>query len=258
MRRSYEDFIKWLEENLSNWKVVITTGRKKRNKYIYKKDTGELIVKNENGSRFTIKRDNLRRICQWYINAPSEKRNRISYYNRPRWKESGLNYKADPYAVHVLKYWWENKTPEISEDIPFDSSEMPSKESLKVTYEKTLEDLIVENFAKIDFGTNLTFIARQYPTDKPDKKIDILAKDEGEKEYVVIELKRGKPSDQVIGQITRYMGWVQKNLAEREDYTTRGIIITTEESDDLDSSLKVIPNVDVYLCNISISLKKII
>ncbi len=40
----------------------------------------------------------------------------------------------------------------------------------------------------------------------------ILAVEPKTHSFVVIELKKGRPSDQVIGQVLRYMGWVKKNL----------------------------------------------
>jgi RecB family endonuclease NucS len=31
-------------------------------------------------------------------------------------------------------------------------------------------------------------------------------------DFVVVETKKGKESDKVVGQIQRYMGWVKRNL----------------------------------------------
>ncbi|MBU4373033.1 MAG: DUF1016 family protein [Euryarchaeota archaeon] len=52
---------------------------------------------------------------------------------------------------------------------------------------------------------------------------------------VIIELKRGRESDKVVGQTLRYMGWVKKNLA-KEGQNVCGLIITFEG--DPDSRLK--------------------
>ena len=53
--------------------------------------------------------------------------------------------------------------------------------------------------------------------------IDLLCVDKNTNQYVVLELKRGKTSDETIGQLLRYMGWVKENLSR--DKTVRGIII---------------------------------
>ena len=54
--------------------------------------------------------------------------------------------------------------------------------------------------------------------------IDILAVEPKSNSFVVIELKKGRPSDQVIGQILRYMGWVKKNLC-KDGQAVKGLII---------------------------------
>ena len=80
--------------------------------------------------------------------------------------------------------------------------------------EKYLEDFIVSNFATIFKGHLRIFEdaegndGQQYATDIG--PIDILAVDAQSKALVVIELKKGRPSDRVVGQILRYMGWVQE------------------------------------------------
>jgi len=38
-----------------------------------------------------------------------------------------------------------------------------------------------------------------------------------------LELKRGRTDDQVVGQISRYMGWVRENLSPNQ--VVRGIIV---------------------------------
>lgn len=70
---------------------------------------------------------------------------------------------------------------------------------------------------------------RQYPAGA--WAIDLLAKDRNNT-FLVIELKKRLASDQVIGQLCRYVGWVKEHLAEGEQ--VRGIIIARE----LDESIK--------------------
>jgi hypothetical protein len=53
---------------------------------------------------------------------------------------------------------------------------------------------------------------QQYATDIG--PIDILALERDSGSFVVIELKKGRPSDQVVGQILRYMGWVKRKLCK--------------------------------------------
>ena len=52
----------------------------------------------------------------------------------------------------------------------------------------------------------------EYQTDNG--YIDILAISNDKRELLVIELKRGKASDKVVGQILNYMGYISSEVAE--------------------------------------------
>lgn len=132
--------------------------------------------------------------------------------------------------------------------------------SMEFAMEKYLEEFIEANFSNINFGAKLELYqdeensGRQYPTSIGN--IDLLAVDKEKKEFVVIELKKGRGSDVVIGQILRYMGYVKENLAK--DYKVRGIIIVKEKDERLEYALKLMPNVDLFVYKVSFDLKKII
>ena len=55
-------------------------------------------------------------------------------------------------------------------------------------------------------------VGQQYPSDTG--PLDILAISKDRKEFLVIELKKGRASDVVVGEIQRYMGFVVGELAE--------------------------------------------
>ena len=88
----------------------------------------------------------------------------------------------------------------------------------------------------------------------------MLAIDRNKKEFVVIELKKGRSSDVVVGQILRYMGWVKENLAvnDYDQYNVRGIIISKEKDERLEYALKMLQNVSVFLYSVSFELRRVI
>ena len=154
---------------------------------------------------------------------------------------------------------------EISSEVSETMSQISKeKESMEFVMEKYLEEFIEENFDKIDFGAKLELYqdeentGRQYPT--PVGNIDLLAMDRNKKEFVVIELKKGRSSDVVVGQILRYMGWVKENLAvnDYDQYNVRGIIISKEKDDRLEYALKMLQNVNVFLYSVSFELRRVI
>ena len=90
--------------------------------------------------------------------------------------------------------------------------------------EKMLEDFLEYNLHCLENGLVLTPKGRQYRT--PVGSIDLLARDNRGK-YVVIELKKGRTSDRVLGQLGRYIGWVKENLYVKKKQV-RGIIVGKE------------------------------
>ena len=69
-------------------------------------------------------------------------------------------------------------------------------------------------------------IGQQYPTDTG--PIDILAISKDNKTLLVVELKKGRASDAVVGQCQRYMGYVKEELAEKNQ-DVKGVIIAFED-----------------------------
>jgi len=124
--------------------------------------------------------------------------------------------------------------------------------------EKHLEDFLIENWENTDFGKKYELInddegevvSQQYHTDVG--SIDILVKDKSKGNYVVIELKRNQTSDDTVGQVLRYMGWVSQKFG---DNNVRGLIIAGQYDKKLDYALKTIKNVDVILYEIDFKFK---
>ena len=123
--------------------------------------------------------------------------------------------------------------------------------------EKQLEDFIISNWENTKFGAQYDLIhedgeliSQQYPTDIG--KIDILAMDKKSKNYVVIELKKNQTSDDTVGQLLRYMGWIKKN---KQDEGVKGIIVAGQFDNKLDHARSMIPNCEVFLYEVDFKLK---
>ncbi len=126
--------------------------------------------------------------------------------------------------------------------------------------EEHLEKFLVENWKQIEFGKNYKIyeedgelVGQQYPSDTG--PIDILAISKDEKELLVVELKKGRASDSVVGQIQRYMGYVLEELAE-EDQTVKGVIIALEDDIRIRRALSVATNIEFYTYQVSFKLSK--
>ena len=121
-----------------------------------------------------------------------------------------------------------------------------------------IEDFMHANWGRIDYGRSLTLYkspdgltGRQFPTDIG--VIDFLCEDADSGDFVIIELKKGRSSDKVLGQCQRYMGWVQETLATHGQ-RVRGLIIAPEQDERLRYALKVAPNVDMLCYRVDFQL----
>ena len=112
-------------------------------------------------------------------------------------------------------------------------------------FEKQLENFLKDNLAAIE--KDLTIFVdednnsgQQYLTDIGN--IDLLCLDKNQN-FVIIELKKKRTSDIVVGQVLRYMGWVSQNLNKGK--TVRGLIITPALDDKLEYAASMVPNIQV-------------
>jgi len=102
--------------------------------------------------------------------------------------------------------------------------------------ETNLEDFVIQQLDKIEAGLRLE--ERQLST--PAGRLDLLCRDRAGN-YVVVELKNTRGSDQVVGQILRYMGWAKEKYPKHE---VRGIIIVGQIDDALRYAIKASPNIE--------------
>jgi restriction system protein len=124
--------------------------------------------------------------------------------------------------------------------------------------EAHLEHFLVANWGQTVFGQDFTIfeedgeqVGKQYETDAG--RIDILAISKDKKRLLVIELKRGRTSDVVVGQLLRYMGYAKEELAE-PGQTVEGVIIGLEEDQKLRWAIAPVPSIRFYRYQISFKL----
>jgi len=126
--------------------------------------------------------------------------------------------------------------------------------------ERHLEDFLVKNWDN-------TILARDYDIYEDDEvfgqqfqtdtgPIDILAISKDHKELLVIELKKGKASDTVVGQVQRYMGYIKSEFLE-SDQTVKGIIIALEDDLSIKRALSVANDIKFYRYKVNFELLEV-
>jgi hypothetical protein len=109
-------------------------------------------------------------------------------------------------------------------------------------FEKHLEDFLVSNWTRTPLAREFEIyqkdgdvVGQQFRTNTG--PIDILGQRKDKSDFLVVELKRDRASDVVVGQTLRYMGWVKEHLCTQEQNVT-GCIIAQRKDEKLDYALK--------------------
>ena len=143
---------------------------------------------------------------------------------------------------------------------PIVSHDPDIEDPVAFAMEKHLEDFLVRNWAKTILAADFSIyeeegepVGQQYATDAG--PIDVLAVSKDKKRLLVVELKRGRASDVVVGQVLRYMGFVKDQIAEA-DQTVEGAIIALEDDQKLRWALMAVPQISFYRYEVSFKLLK--
>jgi restriction system protein len=140
------------------------------------------------------------------------------------------------------------------------STDKDVEEPSLFTLEEHLEDFLVKNWKNTQLGKNFDIfeengelVGQQYPTDTG--PIDILAISKDKKTLLVVELKKGRASDVVVGQCQRYMGYVKEELAEKNQ-EVKGVIIAFEDDIKIRRALSVTNSISFYTYKVFFKLEK--
>ena len=158
----------------------------------------------------------------------------------------------------ITKYEPELKTLINQEDIPtLISTNADVEDPSEFALEKHLEEFLVKNWNKTELGKEYAIfkdgdlVGQQFPTDTG--PIDILAMSKDKKSLLVVELKKGRASDVVVGQIQRYMGYIQDEMAE-PGQQVKGVIIALDDDIRLKRALSVTQNITFFRYQVSFKL----
>jgi len=242
---------------------------------IYDKTVNEIMVeyfsKLNQGDVFTTRemvnyfKNNYPKIKQGTITAhllkfSTNSKTRI-YYNTRKNGKCDLLFKIDENKYRLYDkakdpspYYKDGIEEEIQQKEISDNNTNESDQEF--AYEKDLQNYLAKNLHLIESGLKLfeedDITGIEYPVGG--RFIDILAVDKNN-DFVIFELKVSKGYDRVIGQLLRYMGWVEKNMAT-EGQKVRGIIVCKEITNDLLLACSKINDINLFEYEISFKLNK--
>jgi hypothetical protein len=156
------------------------------------------------------------------------------------WMTALVMTQIDPFSYDTCRFekysgGWVKKPPQnFVRVVPPGESRGPQPP--RPPDEGPLETWVVQRLEAIEPGLRL--VERQLRT--PAGRLDLLCRD-ANGNYVVVELKKAQGTDQVVGQILRYMGWVME--AHPTD-KVRGIVVVGRKDPALSYAIKAVGNVE--------------
>jgi restriction system protein len=161
----------------------------------------------------------------------------------------GTVSKVTPHAAEIEKLIGAPLPPVVTDP----TVEDPSSFAL----EEHLEAFLIKNWSHTELGKDYDIYevdgekAKQFPTDTG--RMDILAISKDKKRLLVVELKRGRASYAVVGQMLTYMSFVQEELVE-EGQTVHGAIIAHDDDQRIRRALSMTQNIKFYRYQVSFKL----
>lgn len=162
--------------------------------------------------------------------------------------------------------WWFLDQQESGEVLVSEGTEhvtpgLSEENKQRFGLERHLHEFLRDNWSHLEIGREWDLYKEpgddeagyEYPCDVG--RIDLLAKHKTHPHWLVVELKRSQTSDQTVGQLLRYIGWVKRHLAEDME-EVHGMIICREADDTLRYALSTVPNVSLRLYEVTFHLKE--
>lgn len=166
---------------------------------------------------------------------------------------------TDPSPIYANRNG--NAAAELEGDI--ERTDDPSErddlaDTSQFAYESDLKNFLSANLSMIEPGLRLFdriegISGVEFPVGG--RYADILAIDQSGA-LVVIELKVSRGYDRVVGQLLRYMAWIRRDLATKNEHV-RGIIVAKEISQDLLLACSLLEDVQLYEYRLAVTLSRV-
>lgn len=156
----------------------------------------------------------------------------------------------------------EARAEPLDEDDSLSTEEEPvDVEAAEFVLESQLEAFLAGNWSRLDWGRPLAIwrgpageVGHQLAT--PVGRLDFLCLDTSANSLVVVELKRGRPSDRVVGQLARYIGWVRNHLAA-PGQQVEGLVVSHDVDDTLRYAISALPSCRLLVYEVNFELRQV-
>jgi hypothetical protein len=150
---------------------------------------------------------------------------------------------------------------DLDEDAARAEDELAGEQAAEFVLEAHLEEFLAGNWASIGWGRPLEIWSGPggqsgHQLSTPVGRLDFLCVDRQADALVVVELKRGRPSDRVVGQVARYIGCVRTHLAW-PGQAVEGLIVAAGADEALRYAIAAFPGLQVMTYEIAFQLNPV-
>lgn len=150
---------------------------------------------------------------------------------------------------------------DLDEDAARAEDGLSGEQAAEFVLEAHLEEFLAGNWASIGWGRPLEIWSGPggqsgHQLSTPAGRLDFLCVDRQADTLVVVELKRGRSSDRVVGQVARYIGYVRTHLA-RPGQPVEGLIVAAGADDALRYAVAAFPGLRVMTYEIAFQLNPV-
>jgi hypothetical protein len=101
---TFEELIQWCLQNLQKERQFQTLGKWSHFYARYEQENEVIILRLSTGSQYRLRKDQVRRIFDRWLNGNSDEKYTTSFYTDPRWPNTP-NRKSSPAIPAIIKFW---------------------------------------------------------------------------------------------------------------------------------------------------------
>ena len=137
----------------------------------------------------------------------------------------------------------------VAEEISGTSAPIAAAVKRSFALERHLHDYLFDHWENLSLANEWDIYSSPgdpqagYEFSTPIGRIDLLARHKTEPRWLVIELKRHASSDQVVGQVLRYIGWIKAHLATAGE-AVEGLVVAAEGDSQLHYAISAVPGLN--------------
>jgi len=149
----------------------------------------------------------------------------------------------------------------VAEEVPGITASATAAVKRSFALERHLHDYLFDHWENLSLASEWDIYSSPsdpqagYEFSTPIGRIDLLARHKTAPRWLVIELKRHGSSDQVVGQVLRYIGWIKAHHASAGEMV-EGLVVAAEGDSQLHYAISAVPGLSFKSYEVKFTLNE--